>query len=554
MPEKVHVVERDKPPLALGVEVETPNGNFRLDPDDPDPSNRPSGLSFSTQRGDGFGPAACTLSRKIFKDYPDINLLDTWRFIGQQGDVAYEGKLHSTPRTNDPAQQIGISLVGWMTYLGNRKISPLYIGSRLGGWIDPSNQRKADRLIASYKWAAAVSAGWQGSGENPPGISLDFTSWTPVSGYGSTGESWFYAGGENIGRLLYHFHRVTGSSSSSWLTRAAFCTTDTGGDTQVGTDHDATTNSSEYETLTAEEDKYKYVLLEDSYPSGASGTFTSYHTWEYPKVIGNQGLELGGAWPEVGFKLTDIVQSMLATYYPKIEWAGEENSFIVEQATWHDSPANGFEIMQSLNNLVLWETSVWEDRKLHFHPADLTRYDWQIRTDDPGVSVVFEGDSIENFANGCSVSYTDFAGIRRQLWPSAHEELRDESENNPANIHGEELWTDCEVPTPCSEAEALQYGRTYLAEFNRPKRPGTFRISGGYIKDRAGNWQQGWKVRSSQTIGVFDNVDETEPRLIFATSWDQNSKTLEVTVDAPPKYLDAIVARQELARTARGLA
>ncbi len=545
--------QRHKPPLALDVEVETPNGTFRLAADAKDPKKRPRGLSFSTQRGDGFGPASCSLSREIFRDYPDIALLDTWRFVGRQGDVAYEGKLHSSPRTNDPAQEVNVSLVGWMTYLKNRKIAPLFIDSRLSSWGEPSVQRRADLTALKVKPGPSVSEGWQGTGESPPGIVIDFTNWTAVKGYTQRGEAWFYGGGEKLGKLLYHLAVVTGpEGDATWLDITHLADDDTASGYESGPDHNATTNSNAYETVEATTGTREYAVFVSEYTNAGGGfSMTDTHVWELPKVVGNQGLEISGAWPEVGPKLSDVLQSVLS-YYPKIEWAGETNSFILQQATWHDAPEYGYEIAQTLNNLVLWETSVWEDRKFYFHPADLTRFDWQLRTDDPGTTVVFQGDSIENFANGCSVSFTDFAGIRRVLWPDDHAELRDDSENNPANIHDEQLWTDCEVPTPCSEAEALQYGRTYLAEYNRPKRPGTFRIAGGYIKDSAGHWQQGWKVRSSQTLGVMNNVAEDQPRLIFATSWNQDSKTLEITVDAPPKYLDAIVARQGLSRTARG--
>jgi hypothetical protein len=546
-----------KPPLALSVEVETPHGIFRLAGDSTDPHSIPQGLSFSTQRGDGFGPASVTLTRPIFHDYPDLNLLDTWRFVGDQGEVAWEGRLHSMPRTNSSQQQIEPTLVGWMTYLTSKRISPLIIDSRLGGWGEPSAERKAAILAgAKQRLNVQVGTGWQDTGEAAPGITFSWTSITTVSEYADRGEAWFFSSGEDIGALLYHFKNLVGAGNESFWETVAFLSPsdfDLTTDRDKGVEHDGFTNSSAYETLEATKEGRVYAVVKAARTEKSTPTnLPDFQSWELPKVVGNHGLDLHGTWPEVGFYISDILGYVIETYYPKLNWAGEANSFPVRQASWHDSPASGYEIMQQLNNLVLWETSVWENRTVYFEAADLTKFDWLINTSDPGVSVSLQGDSIEAFANGVTVAYQDFSGIQRTLYPTDHAELRDDSENNPANAHEEDLWAETSVSWPCTEEEALQTGRTYLAEYNRPKRPGSFQVA-GHIRDGAGNWQQGWKVRSSETVGIVNDLGELEPRLIFATSWDHESRTLDITTDAPPKYLDAIVARQGVEREVRAL-
>lgn len=542
-----------KTPLALDVEIETPTTTYRLAADDPDPEKRPQSLGFSCQRGDGFGPASLTLSRNIFRDYPDLNLLDTWRFVSRSGDVAWEGKLHSMPRTNDPNQQISISLVGWATYLKSRKISPLIIDARLNSWTGASTSRKAF-LIDAQRRLIDPSVGWQGNGTSPPGVVADFTGVTTSVGKYDRMEAWFWGGGETIGRLLYHFTNIKGAGNVSvWGTQAYLCTDDIASAFEGYVDHDGFTNGNKYETFPAKSGGYKYGLfVSERFDNSGGLALPDLQNWEFPKAIGSHGLEVSGSWPEVGFRLSEVMEYIINTYYPKLTWAGEKNSFIVQQCAYHDNPTDGYEILFDINQLALWEFGVYEDKKVHFRPADLTKADWVIRTDEPGVSASFEGDSIENFANGVSVTYTDFSGINQVLWPDKFPELTDDNPNNPANTHGENLWTDYQVPTPCSEGEAIQYGRAYLAEFNRAKRPGTFTINGGYIKDAAGNWQPGWKVRDGDTIVVQNHPDE-EPRLIFASDWDSESRTITITVDGTPQYLEAIVARQELSRTARGL-
>lgn len=545
-------VRRRKPPLDLDVEVETPAGFKRLTSDSKNAGDRPRGMSFGTQRGDGFTTATLSLSRPILKDFPDINLMDTWRFVGHQGDIAYEGRLYTNPRSNDPEEQLNIQLVGWMTYLKSKKISPLIIDRRLSSWVQPSLQRRiflSEHLFDLTK--ANASPGFVDSGPARAGMVFTFTDLE--ESYGSLRcEFYFYGGGEDLGEFDYDYLVVTPPPEGSAISGNAFlCKDDSSEEVAEGEAHFESAANQSISTGSAGM-KFARMSISKSGPYVGTSNAAAF-AFVDPRVRGRHGLtrHSEGGGPD-GFYLTDIMKYVLSTFYPKIKWAGENNDFIVTQATWHDNPQPGYQIVQELNNLALWETSVWENRTFHFEPADLTKYDWIIRTDDPGVSVVFQGDTIENFANGITVAYTDFTGLTRTITPDDNAELKDTSPNNPANIHEEDLWTDTEVPWPCFEDEAVQFAKAKLVEFNRPKRAGTYRIKGGYIKDGAGVWQQGWKPRASQTLGIEDHPAD-EPRLIVATEWDHDNLELTITVDGLPDVLDAYVARHDLERTGANL-
>lgn len=542
---------RRKPPLDLDVEVETTAGTFRLASDDPKASNRPSNMSFTTLRGNGFSNGSLQLNRQIFRDYPDVNLLDTWRMIGRQGEVAYEGRLHSDPRTNSPSQTLNVELVGWMSYLTSRKISPLIIDRTLDGWTGPSSGRRASLITSGYRYEAEPEVGWHGEGAPGPGIIFTFSTFG--SSYYELGEAWKRAGGEAIGALRFDFQSLAGGADANWSTVGYLCDNDLAESFVSGTNLHKTTTAGN-EVVSDGEAVYQYALLAESYTGTFTGTTNEVHGFFNPRIVGTHGLTAGGESPNEGYYVSDIIKYVLNTYYPKINTEHvKENQFAVQQATWAESPVYGSELIAQLNDLTLWEENIWENRSYHYEPADFTKTDWQIRTDEPGVEVTFQGESIENFANGVVVTYTDFSGIRHVLYPDQHPELRDTSLNNAATEHGEDLWTDVEVRWPATEPEALQYGRAYLAEHNRPKRPGTFTIKSGYIKDGAGHWQPGWRVRNSATLSVMDHPSESAPRLITATSWDDNSKSLSITVDAPPSTFDAVVARTVLALSARNV-
>ena len=546
-----------RPPLELDVEIETAEGAiFRLNADDLDAAQIPQGITFGTQRGDGFGTASFTLSRNILKDYPDINLLDTVRFVGRQGDIAYEGRIHSFPRTNDPEHQIQVSCVGWMTYLKSEPASDLIIDRRLSLWGDPTIARRRYVLNTLERMLeGSVSVGAVESDEAySSGVSITTNRFS--SSYESTGEAWAYAGGETIAKLLYDYKQLSkwGSPDTAWANIAGLADDDKAepGTLDLGTDHDRTNATGQSVTATTSSRKWAFVEARRA-KTASSEDSPNADAYTNLAVVGDHGLTLRGTSPEQGYYASEIIEYVVNRHAPKIDTSEvQENTFVLTQAAWHDVDATAYSILQQVNDLVLWETNVWEDRKLYFEPADLSSYDWVLSTDDPGVTVMWQGDSIENFANGVVVTYSDFFGHTYKLYPSDHPEIADESEDNPATRHGENLWTSVTMPWQGLEAEALQFGRAYLAEFNRPKRPGTYRLSGGHIRDAAGHWRQGWQVRNSQTLGILNHPQDF-PRLITATGWTQDGKSLDITVDAPPSTLDSVVARHAIALQARGL-
>jgi hypothetical protein len=541
-----------KPPLGLDVEIELANGDtFTHHCDDQRPRMRPFDQSFGTARGDGFTTGSFGLHRPVLRDYQDVNLMDTQRFIGKDGSIAYEGRLHSNPRTNDPAEQLEMNLVGWATYLRRgRRCAALIIDRRLSGWGDPSMQRRADLVaVANAPDYFPASFGHQDTGAAGAGIS--FAIARLVGGITERGEQWFHAGGEDIGEVRYDF--AGHGEDPDWFDRMDLSATDLGAGGDAGSDHNGHPSQVNAAVIASGPGR-KYAFCCTAYGGAAVvDPFIASHRWTNIRVFGTHGLTRRGGAPDEGFWITDIERYLIERYRPKIKWAptNPDNTYPVGQVAWHDGPVDVHTAIQQMNDLALWETNVWEHREFHTHPADLTRYDWLIRTTDPGVKVLFQGDSIETFANGIEVTYTDFAGVQRTLYPTDHVELRDEREDNPANRQGEELWTHVDVPRPCVQVEALQYARAYLGEFNRPKRPGSYRILSGHIRDSAYHWHEGWRTRNGQTLGILDHPDDN-PRLIVDTRWNPDN-SLTITVDAPPKMLDAIVARHQRAREGANL-
>jgi hypothetical protein len=550
-----------KPPLELDVEVESADGAlYRWDPTSKLAAKRPQGLNFSTQRGEGFGPGGAILTRQVMRDYPDLDLLNTIRFIGKNGEVAYEGLIHDFARANDPIQQFAVTSVGWMATARFRKFREIYVDRSLASWSAMSTSRRAAVYADGYNAdAASMSAGPDDAGR--PSLTSSAT--------GKIQKPWFeftydglgarvailYLGGISRINLLDH-------GADGWVHLYPFGAADLAHGLEVlGADVSASSSLNcsipALPAFTGPSGSAQPVVGLTGYygnPTAVGSEGAQYgFRIERPAAFGPHGLTLYGSAPEHGPVVSDMLAHIFNNFTP-LTW-DEDNTattYPVQQARFNgDYPLDA---AKTLNDLHLFELAVFADKKVTYRPADLTTYDWQVRTDDPGVRFnPLQGDSIDGFANGVEVTYTDFTGRTVTLYPDDFAELRDETETNPANRRGISLWKDFTVPYPTTLEDALQMGRAYLAEYNRPKSPGTITIAGGYIMDGAGHWRQGWAPKCGETIALTNHPNDA-PRLITSTpTWDQDSKLLTISIDNGYQLLQAFLAREAIAREAANL-
>jgi hypothetical protein len=229
----------------------------------------------------------------------------------------------------------------------------------------------------------------------------------------------------------------------------------------------------------------------------------------------------------------------------------QTNNYVVQHCAYRD-PIFPYDAFLDLNKYALWHLGVWDNRQLVYRPYDLTDYDWEIRTDDPGTTFSPQGPSTDSLVNGICVTYTDpLTGVTDRLTPDTSSLLADASATNPWNTHGIDAWDEITLSTPVLAAQALVLGQAALADRNRAKTPGTITTT-GYIRDRAGNQQPVWKVRAGDTIAIT-NFPNDSPRLIVETSYNDEQKQLSLSIDAPFALLDAYLDRLTNAVGAAGL-
>ncbi|GAC1406344.1 MAG: hypothetical protein NVSMB60_26170 [Mycobacterium sp.] len=548
----------NKPPLGLHVELVNPDGTTsRLDGRGP-AKDRATGINFRTKRFDGFADASMTLRRRIDLDYPDLGLLNGINLIGEEGSIAYEGRIGSLPRSlTSSGHAVTIQTQGWMTHARDQTFVECYIDRDLSHWRQMGRQRRINQLGANATRLAGPSVLPDNTGN--PAVEIGFQdAW--VAPYKPIAEAWWgpYPG-VTIGQVVYN-----------QISRSNVNTTDTNWSLYViiAADDTATypTSSANLATLTPPQSSTlsgvaangslvagNSALLSLYYGVTPAGTAGQTYNAQFTQlaVIGNHGLTLQGAAP-YGVYASDVIRDVCARFAPLLNTANVQATTLPIPHLVFLSETHPYDAFLEVNKYHRWGLECYDNKTLRYAPVDLSDYDWEVRMSDQGVNVDLQGDDVQNLANGVIVRYTDVAtGRETRLTPTAFSQLADPNPLNPANINGINEWTTLPLSFPTNQASALAIGQAFLTEFNQAKSPGTITIQ-GHVKDRAGHWQPGWKVRAGDRIAITD-LPNDRPRLVGETDWNHDAKTLRVAVDSSLKRVEAVLDRFGVALQAANL-
>lgn len=541
-------------PLGLSYEISDGSGaRYRWGANEPADS-RPRNMSFRTKIGEGFSDASVQLARRIDRDYPDLDLINDVAFVGADGSIAYEGRMSAMPRELTDAHSIGVQFAGWMSHAKDRKFSEIYVDRDLGSWGPPSSSRRltlmSTNLMVSDPSQATdptnsksgVSTAVEGAWASP---------YTPIS------EAWYDAGPEcQVAQVGYGWQRedaTTVSVAGTWVWRLASAAA-----SNVLDETGANLLTAGPQTLQGyiPGAARRYAALQffnTATPGGADGAHYGVG-WYQLAVYGNHGLTLytGDPAEPAGVRASDVIKNIAQRFCPRLDTSGvQTTSYVIPHLEFKEG-AYPYDAFLEVNKYHLFHLGVWDNKTLVFRPYDFTDYTWEIRTDDPGTQFSPQGPSSDDLYNGVTVRYTDLlTGVKNVLRPDVWAELKDTSTTNPWNAHNVNHWLELELSSPTLAGQALQIGRAALAQANEPKAPGTIAVQ-GYIRDRGGVDQPVWKVRAGDTISVT-NFPNDQPRLIHETDYDDETKTVTISVDGPAQALDAVFDRMGVALTAAGV-
>lgn len=542
-------------PLALFVEVTKPSGRtYRFD-EGGVASQIPRNIQFNSSRNTGFATASFNLPRRLDLEYVDIGLLDEVRIASASGHTVWEGFVTDLPRElGDDGHSISVQAVGFMAHMQDRKVPLLYIDRDLSHFAEPPSTRQLANYGTTFGLTGNTQVTSDWLSEDSPLLMQQIDKVTTV--YRSRAEGFYTAAQLPIGSLYYELtsydlSAAGGPLSGLWDVRAVLSDEDV----HTGGTYDTTADlgGSATGTLTATTGTRKFASLHFFYDSLAGAVEGVWQArWNKLAVRGTHGLTLRGTGAG-GYYASDILRHLVSSYAPLLDTSNViDTSWLVEHFVELD-PISPYDAMLKLNAFHLFEMGVWEDRQLHWAPLDLTDWDWEIRQDDP-VTISLQGDSAEELVNGVTVHYQDLlTAAQKTLYPSDDARLRDDSEGNPYTSHGRTHDLEITLSFPVTEDSAIEIGRIALAEALQAKRPGSITVNGGYVRDRQGNMQPAWRVRSGDRVRITD-IPSDLTRPIGEAAWDHESKRLTINVDSTVKRLEAFFDRTAVALAAANLA
>ncbi len=531
-----------KPDLALHAEIDTADrqARYRWDGNARDAGDRPQSITFGSTVMNGHANGGCTLARNINRQFSDLGLYDTLRFVGVDGQVAYEGRGSRFPREASPLHRITAEAVGWMSHAKDTPILFLGIDQDTGSW----------GAMTAAAQDALQAGGYAPKGPGQPmwdkTLSQQFDGeWTaelPIC------QAWFDAGpGQSIGAIYYDCAPGLNVSEAdaNWYWAVTVCD-DTLGTGSVGTGdlQGAPPNIGRYD-VTAAGKRYAHVQFSHTAAGGAPDTFWNLD-WHALQVIGAHGLPLMDTGP-YALLGSDIIVHTASLAAPLLDTSGVlATTHPIDQFVFRDQPTHVYDMWLVTNAYERWNLAVWDDRKLSYAPfPDVTQLqtaDWVLRSDHPNsLKRGYDGPTVDGQANGVIVRFQNIqTGQADMIDPTTNPELADSDSRLAANRAGLRVWEPLQLPNPNTPAGAARIAAAALREFNRQRTPGRFSIK-GHILDAQGNWHQGWKPRSGDTVVLEE--DEDDPiRVVFEANWSGDGKELTVNADAASKTIDAILA------------
>jgi hypothetical protein len=559
---------REAPPLRLGLEITGLGGGaFRWGLDDHDASDVPNDLSFSTTMPGGFDQASCRLARRPSYDYPDLQEFETVTIRGVGGDIAWQGRLESVPRSSGQQMSITPGMVGWQAHLDDDKSARMiYVDIALANWGAISVQRKLALLGGLPAWDPEDASVQPDPTTGNPSVVTHLTGpWSRPR----TSEAWYDTRGLPIGSVYYAWNKgsTVDATDTAWGWYVVLCSNDlTAGDTTANLRGAGPGTG----TVTASTSTRQFaaVLQQDSWNVGGGSDGVDYFiNWSCLAVYGRHGLTKrgsGGANTAPGLYASDIIGHAVSTWAPKLATsrAGVSTitgtSFAIPSCVFVDPTTVSAIITEACRyDLHDWWVDEGAGSGPTFNLATRAGHgrDWIARVGPAGLSET--GPQASQISNSVIVRFRDVVGATRSVGPpgsgadTTNASLADTDPDNLATVAGLTRRAVLDMGIVSTPAGALKIGQAFLTEQALLSTAGQASIV-GHVQDASGTAFPAWMIRGGDRISFVDAHDTTSRRVV-KTNYSDATKTNQIDLDAPPQGLDALLARLGAVLTPLGL-
>lgn len=523
---------REKPPLRLDIDIESPDGRHTHWSDtEPSADRAPSALRCSSTMPGGFESLDVVLARKSDLRAHDLERLSTVTVHGAGGEIAWQGRLERAPSTSGEQMSVSPGCVGWQAHLEDDKaVTEVYVDRDLSHWGPMSRARRAAVLPQT---------------PIDPTIAPDQATGIPAlvmsdpTGQGK-GEAVYDAGPRVTIAAIYYDYTDSGLAAGS---TSKLYSSDTVDALTEGTSDIAGSSASGYFTpLTARRFAKAYFDPDQASPAEAHWRQLAVYGTSVPR----RGGDPGGVWA------SDVVAHALTEFCPLLTFTEggdgtiRPTSFVIPHLAFPDL-ATVAEIVRGAARFELQDWAVWDNRMFYFHGRGDFGRSWRARASNTRLEGT--GPQIDRLWNGVVVEYQEGSGVTRTVGPpgsgcdTVSADLLDDDPENPANELEVNRWTKLQMGTS-TPSGAIKVGQRFLEETKALDSSGRAQLV-GYVIDSRGVLHPASRVRGGDTISFVDSNDPSERRIVRA-DYTHADRTCSIDLDAPPDALDALLARLDV--------
>lgn len=527
---------------AYQLTVTSPDGiRTRWAGDERDPSRIPSGVQWSTSIPGGSDTLRCVLPRDPERGYTDTGLLTEIQVV-RDGGRTQTYRLEETPKVSGDQMALEPAAKGYRAALEDRAdVQALFVDRSLSRWGDISRAYRLGLLASSF---LPVSTG---------SVSTDVSLGLPAifqdmefSGLHKPYVGNLYDAGEGLGiGSIYYDTEYQG-----WTSPAADLITQI----TVHSDDDVTTGGSSTTDIEGAGSgtftpaaSHRFASIEFFWDGSATDADVAYQmVWRKLAVYGDHGLTKYGSGPG-GFYTGQMIGWLVDNHSTLSTGTVEDGTFLHAHAAFQD-PSTALNIVESLTRYEpLYDWMVW-DQEFSFRRRGSYGKRWRARVGPSGLRS--SGESLERLYNEVAVKVSDplygslVVGPTGSDYGHTSDNLIDADPDNPINRKGITRRALLDMGEGTWEG-AIEVGRRFLEETKRLDNSGQCSLT-GYVEDDAGIPWPVDEVRAGDEIQFTDSTD-TSWRHIAATSFDADSHSNSLSIDAPPQTMDALLARLQAA-------
>lgn len=549
---------RERPPLRLSINVETPSGVLeRWGTDDPDPTKAPQGLHFSTVMPGGYETLTFALDRDPRHQYADLQRLANLVVRGVGGIVAGEFRLEDLPDTGGFQEQISPQSPGWQAHLDDDDTAAMvYVDQNQQAWQSPSIKRQLALVTANL--IAGSSSIIPDPADHDPAIALQMdTAWSTPNK--PDAELWYDSAGAGlIGRVYYDVQAP--SSDPNWHETVALAADDAGATSESSgnVNSPAGARNTGYFSPAV---PYRYAIILHTYASSSGGALgsSSIAYWR-PTVYGDHGIAGVGPDPQ-GLLASDVVAHAVGRWCPKLTFTTgpdgtiQPSSFVIPQLVF--TPTTVSQMIKQAVQYELLDWAVWEGRTFWLNPRGQSARKKMWRARIGPAQLQETGPQTSRLWNGVVVMWQNVDGTAGVVGPPGTNvpltdaSLLDTDPENPCNLAGINRYAPLQMLGVSTLAAAVKTGQIFLQEQKLLDTSGQAMLQ-GHVEDSAGVIWPAWMVKAGDYISFVDCSNPGYRRIVH-TDWDHDTRTNTIQLDQPPDGLTALLERLSVSLTPLGL-